>query len=95
MLFWLPPAGVIIFAAIDSKDWIVISAMFICAILPGVLGIFCWKKRLPAANFYLIQDRFSPPDEYSAYDVVLEVGKDKTGAEEFIQELKKHIEVRS
>ena len=95
LLFWLPSAGIIIFAAIDSKDWIVISAMFICAILPGVLGIFCWKKRLPAANFYLIQDRFSPPDEYSAYDVVLEVGKNETGAEEFIQALKKHIEDRS
>ena len=41
---------------------------------PEYWGYSAEKKRLPAANFYLRQDRFSPPDECSAYDVVLEVG---------------------
>jgi hypothetical protein len=92
LLFWLPAAVVIIWAAIDSKDWIIISAMLICGILPGVLGLFFWKKRLPTENFYFIKDRFAPANAIGNNDVYLIVGKqNEVQTEDFIEELQKRL----
>ena len=92
LLLWLPTLLLIFYAAIDSKDWIIISAMLFCGILPGVLGLFFWKKRLKKENIYFIKDRFAPISVVGNNDVYLDAADlDKAQANEFIEELKKRL----
>ena len=92
LLLWLPSLALIIYAAVDTRDWIIVSAMFICAILPGVLGVFFWKKRLKNENIYFIQDRFAPPSASVNNDVYLDAaGENEAQTGEFISELQKRL----
>lgn len=92
LLLWLPALFLIFYAVIDTKDWIIISAMLICSTLPGILGLFFWKKRLKKEDVYIIKDRFAPISVIGNNDVYLDASnQDKVQTGEFIEELKKRL----
>ena len=61
--------------------------MIVCAVLPGVIGLYFWKLRRPEQNIYLLRWEYAPGE---IEDLPLSVPKgESAGAERFINDLKK------
>ena len=88
MLFWLPPLGLVIYVAF-TEDLVMLGAVLVCSLLPGVLGLFFWKLRRPEQDIYILYYEDFPGN---TDEIKLSVPQgESTGAERFINELKQLI----
>ena len=87
-LFWLPPLGLVIYVAF-TEDLVMLGAVLVCSLLPGVLGLFFWKLRRPEQDIYILYYEDFPGN---TDEIKLRVPQgESTGAERFINELKQLI----